>query len=193
MEQLWFYLVLGFEHVMDVNGLDHFYFLIALTLPFVYTDWKKLLWLVTLFTLGHSFSLVLAYFGWVSVSGSWVEFLIPITIILTCISLLSKKQTRNSKKISRFADPITLIFGLIHGLGFGRYFSQIVLEEDAYPALLSFAIGVEIAQLLIVSGVVLVNMLVFFFFKKSKYKWQWIIASMILSQALVMAIENSPF
>lgn len=192
MEQLWFYLVLGFDHVMDVNGLDHFYFLIALVLPFSYTDWKKLLWWVTLFTLGHSFSLFASYMGWISVSGEWVEFLIPVTIILTSIAILIKKQTKSSNKKNRFSEPLTLIFGLIHGLGFGRYFSQIVLEEEAYQALFSFAIGVELAQLLIVAAVVLINLFVVFFFRKSKIKWQIIIASMILSQAVQMAIENYP-
>lgn len=193
MEQLWFYLGIGFQHVMDVNGLDHFYFLIALVLPFSYVDWKKLVWWVTLFTLGHTFSLWAAYLGWINVSPEWVEFLIPITIIFTAIAILIKNQTRKSKKSNRFFEPITLIFGLIHGLGFGRYFSQIVMKEEAYQALLSFALGVEFAQLLIVTVVVLINGIIFFFFKKFQLKWIWIIAAMILSQALGMAVQNSPF
>ena len=193
MEQLWFYLGIGFQHVMDVNGLDHFYFLIALVLPFSYVDWKKLVWWVTLFTLGHTFSLWAAYLGWINVSPEWVEFLIPITIIFTAIAILIKNQTRKSKKSNRFFEPITLIFGLIHGLGFGRYFSQIVVKEEAYQALLSFALGVEFAQLLIVTVVVLINGIIFFFFKKFQLKWIWIIAAMILSQALGMAVQNSPF
>ncbi len=193
MEQLWFYLGIGFQHVMDVNGLDHFYFLIALVLPFSYVDWKKLVWWVTLFTLGHTFSLWAAYLGWINVSPEWVEFLIPITIIFTAIAILTKNQTRKSKKSNRFFEPITLIFGLIHGLGFGRYFSQIVMKEEAYQALLSFALGVEFAQLLIVTVVVLINGIIFFFFKKFQLKWIWIIAAMILSQALGMAVQNSPF
>lgn len=193
MEQLWFYLGIGFQHVMDVNGLDHFYFLIALVLPFSYVDWKKLVWWVTLFTLGHTFSLWAAYLGWINVSPEWVEFLIPITIIFTAIAILTKNQTRKSKKSNRFFEPITLIFGLIHGLGFGRYFSQIVVKEEAYQALLSFALGVEFAQLLIVTVVVLINGIIFFFFKKFQLKWIWIIAAMILSQALGMAVQNSPF
>lgn len=191
MEQLWFYWLLGFQHVLDWNGLDHFYFLIVLTLPFTSADWKKLLWWVTLFTLGHCFSLFAAHMQWVQVPVEWVEFLIPVTIIITAISVLMQKARKTQKK-QRFAEPITLIFGLIHGLGFGRYFSQIVLEEEATQALIFFAFGVEIAQLLIVGGMLLVNGVVFFFFNKFKTKWRWIVAAMVLSQALGMAIGNFP-
>ena len=191
MEQLWFYWLLGFRHVLDWNGLDHFYFLIVLTLPFTSSDWKKLLWWVTLFTLGHCFSLFAAHMQWVQVPVAWVEFLIPVTIIITAIPVLLQKP-RTARKKQRYAEPITLIFGLIHGLGFGRYFSQIVLEEEATQALVFFAFGVEIAQLLIVGGMLLVNGTVLFFFNKSKTKWRWIIAAMVLSQALGMAIGNFP-
>ena len=83
MDLYWLYIKLGYEHVMDINGLDHFYFLIALTIPFQYRDWKKLLLWVSLFTLGHSLALLFSYFEWIKISSDIIEFLIPVTISLT--------------------------------------------------------------------------------------------------------------
>ena len=90
MENFWFYFKLGFDHVLDPSGLDHFYFLIALTLPFMFREWQKLLIWVSIFTLGHTLSLFASNFKWILVDGKWVEFLIPITIGITCLSVLFK-------------------------------------------------------------------------------------------------------
>ena len=65
METFWFYFKLGFDHVLDPGGLDHFYFLIALTLPFMFREWKKLLIWVSIFTLGHTLSLFASNFKWI--------------------------------------------------------------------------------------------------------------------------------
>jgi len=193
MEQLWFYFKLGFQHVLDPNGLDHFYFLIALTLPFGYKDWRKLLWWVTLFTIGHTVSLLSAYKQWVSVSGAWVEFLIPVTIALAAAHVFVKNNTnRFFIENSRYASWITLAFGLIHGLGFGRYFSQVVLDEEAYASLIQFALGVEAAQLIIVAAVVLLNYVTITLLKTPKKWWEVSISLFILFQALLMAYRNFP-
>ena len=92
METFWFYFKLGFDHVLDPGGLDHFYFLIALTLPFMFREWQKLLIWVSIFTLGHTLSLFASNFKWILVDGKWVEFFIPITIGITCISVLFKQR-----------------------------------------------------------------------------------------------------
>ena len=78
METLGFYIQLGFEHVTDINGLDHFYFIIALCLPFGWKEWKKLLWWVTLFTLGHSLSLIGNYYAGLRFSSYWIELLLSL-------------------------------------------------------------------------------------------------------------------
>lgn len=185
METLGFYIQLGFEHVTDINGLDHFYFIIALCLPFGWNEWKKLLWWVTLFTLGHSLSLIGNYYAGLRFSSYWIELLIPITIAFSCLPVLIKYQpNRNS-----FSSGITFFFGLIHGLGFGRYFSMMVNEDEAALSLFSFAIGVELAQLLIVLGVVLVHSLVA---QKSKWLryWQRGAAFAIFLMALSMLVER---
>ena len=173
--------------------LDHFYFLVALSLPFGYKDWRTLLWWVTLFTIGHTISLLVAYKQWVSVSGAWVEFLIPVTIALTAAPILVKNSSnRLLTKNTQYAAWIPLIFGLIHGLGFGRYFSQVVLDEEAYASLIQFALGVEAAQLIIVGVVVVLIYVAVTLLKTPKKWWEISISLFILFQALLMAYRNFP-
>ena len=191
METFWFYFKLGFDHVLDPGGLDHFYFLIALTLPFMFREWKKLLIWVSIFTLGHTLSLFASNFKWVLVDGKWVEFLIPITIGITCLSVLFKKRNAISKV--SWINSVTLFFGIIHGLGFGRYFKMISIDDDnAVISLLEFAVGVEFAQVIIVLSMLLINFLVIRIFSFKTQKWELIIATLILSQAISMTVENWP-
>ena len=170
MNTFWFYFDLGFDHVLDLGGLDHFYFLVALSLPFTFKNWRKLLLWVSLFTLGHSLSLLVTHFEWIKINSQWVEFLIPVTICITCFSILFQKEHAYLNGI--WINLITLFFGLIHGFGFGRYFKMIANEGEAVMALLEFALGVEFAQILIVIFVLIINDLVPRFFKIQSQKWQ---------------------
>ena len=191
METFWFYFDLGFDHVLDIGGLDHFYFLVALSLPFAFKNWRKLLLWVSLFTLGHSLSLLVTHFEWLKIDAAWVEFLIPITICITCLSILVQKKHFHLKGI--WINLITLFFGLIHGFGFGRYFKMIASEGEAILGLLEFALGVEFAQILIVIFVLFMNWIALGLLKIQALKWQLIIASMVLSQAILMTSNNWPF
>ena len=191
MENFWFYFKLGFDHVLDPRGLDHFYFLIALTLPFMFREWQKLLIWVSIFTLGHTLSLFASNFEWILVDGKWVEFLIPITIGVTCLSVLFKQ--RNTVPKASWINTITLFFGIIHGFGFGRYFRMISIDdENTAISLLEFALGVEFAQLIIVLSMLLINFLVIRVFGFKVQKWELIVAALILSQAISMTVENWP-
>ena len=191
MEKFLFYFDLGFDHVLDIAGLDHFYFLVALSLPFTFRNWRKLLLWVSVFTLGHSLSLLVTHFDWIKIDATLVEFLIPLTICITCLSILFQKQ--HSHLQGSWINMITLFFGLIHGFGFGRYFKMIASEGEAILGLLEFALGVEFAQIFIVIFVLLINRLVITFLKIESLKWKWIVASMVLSQALLMTSNNWPF
>ncbi|MBT4825902.1 MAG: HupE/UreJ family protein [Flavobacteriaceae bacterium] len=191
METFWFYFDLGFDHVLDIGGLDHFYFLVALSLPFAFKNWRRLLLWVSLFTLGHSLSLLVTHFEWLKIDAAWVEFLIPITICITCLSILVQKKHSHLKGV--WINLITLFFGLIHGFGFGRYFKMIASEGEAILGLLEFALGVEFAQILIVIFVLFMNWIALGLLKIQALKWQLIIASMVLSQAILMTSNNWPF
>ena len=144
MEKFLFYFDLGFDHVLDIAGLDHFYFLVALSLPFTFRNWRKLLLWVSVFTLGHSLSLLVTHFDWIKIDATLVEFLIPLTICITCLSILFQKQHNHLQ--GSWINMITLFFGLVHGFGFGRYFKMIASEGEAILGLLEFALGVEFAH-----------------------------------------------
>jgi len=85
MNDFFFNVKYGLNHVLDINGYDHLLFLVLLAVPYIFKDWKRVLVLVSLFTLGHTLSLVLAAYDMVSVDEKLVEFLIPITIFVAAI------------------------------------------------------------------------------------------------------------
>ena len=190
METLWFYSDLGFWHVIDWNGLDHFYFIAALVLPFSFKESGKLLWWVTLFTIGHTLSLVGNFYTEFSFSSYWIEILIPITIALSAVAvffLKSEKSVYGSKKIFPL---MTIFFGIIHGLGFGRYFKMLIFDDAVTISLFSFALGIELAQVTIVVFVLFTSWLVLKIFKNSKRSWEFFVAGLILLASFKMILER---
>ena len=189
IEFLWFYTKLGFWHVVDWEGLDHFYFIITMAIPFTFVQWRKLLWWVTIFTIGHTLSLIGNFYLKIPFSSYWIELLIPITIAINSIFLFYPSQNNFSKR--KFLYPLlTAIFGIIHGLGFGRYFKMLIPEKDVSISLFSFALGVELAQVLIVILVLILSFIVLKILKQSKNKWEFLVGAMILSQALFMILNR---
>lgn len=185
MSDFWFNVKLGLTHVLDINAYDHILFLIALTVPYVFKDWKKVLWLVTIFTLGHSVSLILASYNVISVNGAWVEFLIPVTIVFTALFnvFTAGKGARKEKMGLNFF--LTLFFGLIHGLGFSSFFRMNVEgRENKLLTLLEFALGVELAQIVIVLAVLILGFLIQTVFRFNKRDWVMVISSVVIGVAL---------
>lgn len=190
IETLWFYSDLGFWHVIDWNGLDHFYFIVALVLPFSFKESGKLLWWVTLFTIGHTLSLIGNFYIDFSFSSYWIEILIPITIALSAVAvffLKSEKSVYGSKKIFPL---MTIFFGIIHGLGFGRYFKMLIFDDAVTISLFSFALGIELAQVTIVVFVLFTSWLVLKIFKNSKRSWEFFMSGLILLASFKMILER---
>ena len=108
---------------------------------------EKLLWLITYFTIGHSLSLVIASLDLLTISSTWIEFLIPLSIVATALHniIFAQRRWLNSSKTVMW---VTLFFGLIHGFGFAGYFDLIRdLEQPLWSSLLFFALGIEAAQI----------------------------------------------
>ncbi len=162
MQNFWVYGELGFFHVLDPSGYDHVLFLIALALPFTFRQWQRVFWLATLFTIAHCLSLALSAYGVVDVDAGWVEFLIPLTILLTALfNLFLSRRGENLRSAFYTHLVSTGLFGLIHGLGFSNYFRMLMSGEDEKTGpLLGFALGIEAAQLLVLIGVLAVSFLV---------------------------------
>ena len=158
LENFWFNVEYGINHVLDINAYDHVLFLIVLTIPYLFKDWKRVLILVSVFTIGHTISLGLAAYGVLSIKASMVEFLIPVTILIVALFnvFTSGKGAQKEKVGVLFLS--TLFFGLIHGLGFAREFRMFIgSSETKLAPLLEFALGIEIAQVIIVFMVLFCN------------------------------------
>ncbi len=135
----------GFIHILDINAYDHMLYLLVLCVAFSLSDWKKILWLATAFTIGHSVTLSLAVYNIILIPRDVIEMLIPITIIVAGLfNIFKKSQSSNATYI------LALSIGLIHGLGFSNQLKAISSQEDLLVTLLSFNIGVELGQVVIV-------------------------------------------
>ena len=185
---LLFYFELGLFHVLDWSAYDHLLFIIALTIPFSFKQFKMLFWIVTFFTLGHSFSLFFSACGIYKPPEKIIEILIPITIVFTGINNILKTNNTNSSNLTVII--ISVFFGLIHGFGFGNYFNQISfpLESKINP-LIGFAIGVETSQLIIVLGILVINWLVIKLGSFNLSKHVNIISAIIVGFALNMILN----
>lgn len=150
------YLQLGFEHISDVNAYDHIVFIIALTAVYRLKELKKIFWLVTSFTLGHSVSLALATLKIVIVNSAIIEFLIPVTILITAILNVSRSQETTLEKRLKLSYVLATFFGIIHGMGFSNYLQALLgSESNILLPLLSFNLGLEIGQLMIVAFILI--------------------------------------
>ena len=190
METLWFYSNLGFWHVIDWNGLDHFYFIVTLVLPFSFKESGKLLWWVTLFTIGHTLSLIGNFYTEFSFSSYWIEILIPITIALSAVAVFFSKSENSAFRNNKIFPLITIFFGIIHGLGFVRYFKMLIFDDAVTISLFSFALGIELAQVTIVIFVLLMSWLVSKTLKHSKRSWEFFVGSIILLASVKMIFER---
>lgn len=191
MTDFFLYLKLGLTHVLDWQAYDHVLFLIVLVAAYNFSNWKRIIILVSLFTLGHTVSLLLANFNMVLVSSKWIEFLIPVTILITAIYNLGASGKNNrSEKVGLFY-VITLFFGLIHGFGFATYFKMISGGNEILP-LLEFALGVEIAQIIVVGAVLILNFIFQTIFRYSKRDWVLVISSIVIGVIIPMLQNTWP-
>ncbi|MFN3941860.1 MAG: HupE/UreJ family protein [Flavobacterium sp.] len=192
MQEFWVYFNIGLKHVLDINGYDHVLFLIALCVPYAFKDWKRVLLLVTLFTVGHTISLILSVYGVIQVKASLIEFLIPITILITALfHLFTAGKSSKNESIS-FVASVTLFFGIIHGLGFSNYFKSILpgSSSDKLLPLLEFALGIEAAQIIVVIIVLIISYMVQTVFRFSKRDWTLVASAFVCGVVVPMIIES---
>ena len=192
MSDFWLYFKLGLNHVLDWAGYDHLLFIVVLCTAYTFSSWKRLLLLVTIFTVGHTTSLFLSNYGIVNVSPTWIEFLIPITILTTAGYNIFKSGGSHSEEKMGLLFFAALFFGIIHGFGFGRYFNQINDEQELMP-LLEFALGIEIAQIIVVLIVLILTTVSQIFIRFKKRDWIMVVSSIIIGMTIPMLIENWPF
>ena len=191
MSQFWLYFQLGLQHVLDWNAYDHILFLIVLVASYSFLSWKRVFWLVSIFTLGHTISLFLSVYEIVLVDTAWVEFLIPITIIITAIfNIISarKREHQNNVTILYFT---TAFFGIVHGLGFSTYFKMIASGTDSvFLPLLEFALGIETAQIIVVLVVLILGFLLQNVLRVPRRDWILVVSAIVIGIILPILKEN---
>jgi hypothetical protein len=192
MQDFWLYFTLGFEHIADLAGYDHIIFVLALCLRYTFDDWKRIVVLITAFTIGHSITLALSTLNYINVSAEWIEFLIPVTIVITALSNIRQKEFRFR---TRF-PPIyylALFFGLIHGLGFSNYLKSLLGKDtNIIPQLLAFNTGLEVGQLLIVALVLIVSLICIRLLNFQRREYLLYGSGAVFGIALIMALERFP-
>lgn len=192
MTDFLFYLQLGWEHIISNDALDHQLFILALVAIFSFKDLKKVLILVTAFTIGHSVTLALSAFDIIRFPSNWIEFLIPCTIVFTALdNLIFSKNVEKLIKLNYF---LALFFGLIHGMGFANSVRMMLAQEQSITIpLFGFNVGLEIGQIAVVIIVLSIFYLLSTFLRLQKKHWILLVSAPILVVSLKMAIERIPF
>ena len=188
------YLQLGFLHICTPRAADHFTFLLALCAPYVLADWRRVLALVTSFTVGHSLTLALATLGLVAFRPAIIEALIPVTIMITALVNLrgaGRGITSRTPVLAAAPNLLALGFGLIHGLGFSNYL-RALLGTNSQPLqeLFAFNVGVELGQMLIVTAILLVGAVLLGSLRVARRDWLLTISGAALGIATVLLLQQ---
>ena len=195
MSEFALYFGLGKDHILDyVNGYDHILFVIALCAVYIVRDWKKILILVTAFTIGHSITLALSTLRIISVRTDLIEFFIPLTIFITAVSNLFRKEEtiglptgQAGKKNVQINYWFALGFGLIHGMGFSNYLKAILgKDQSILSQLFAFNLGLELGQIIVVGLFLGLSYISVDFFKTARRDWKMVISSAIAGIALIL-------
>lgn len=189
MNEFVMYFQMGWQHIVDWEGIDHILFIAALCAIYLLEDWRQVLVLVTAFTIGHSITLALSVTNVIYIKSSLIEFLIPVTIAITAFSNIIRKQTVPGKlQINYF---FAAFFGLVHGMGFSGYLKSLLgSQTNIVRPLLAFNLGLEFGQVLIVTGVLLLAGIIVNISRVKRRDWNIFISSAIFGIAFMMAAER---
>jgi hypothetical protein len=193
------YWQLGLLHICTPRAADHLTFLLALCAPYVLADWRRVLALVTSFTLGHSLTLALSTLGLVAFNPTIIEALIPVTIMVTALVNLRGAGAAPAGRVLRARAPVltaapnllALGFGLIHGLGFSNYLRSL-LGPNSRPVqeLFAFNVGVEVGQVLIVAVILLLGLVLLRGFAVARRDWLLTTSGAALGIATVLLLQQ---
>jgi hypothetical protein len=186
MNEFVMYFQMGWQHIVDWEGIDHILFIAALCAVYLLEDWRKVLVLVTAFTIGHSITLALSVTNLIYIKSSVIEFLIPVTIVITAFSNIIRKQTVPGKLQINYL--FAGFFGLIHGMGFSGYLKSLLgTQTNIVRPLLAFNLGLEFGQILVVTGVLLVAGIIVNIARIKRRDWNIFLSSAIFGVAFMMA------
>jgi len=192
MSDFGFYFKMGWQHIISADALDHQLFILALACVYTSRDIKRVLILVTAFTIGHSLTLALSVYDVIRFSSKWVEFLIPCTIFVPALNNIF--QLNSAAKSAKINYYLALCFGLIHGMGFANAI-RIMLARDQTIALglFGFNVGLEVGQIFVVAIILIVGILFLNVIKIKRRDWVLFLSAGVFALSLKMALERIPF
>ena len=157
----------GIEHILP-GGLDHILFVFALFLAA--NSMRSLVFLISIFTVAHTATLGLTAAGVIEPPAWIVEPLIALSIAFVAIETLFRKGS------SKWRPLVVFGFGLFHGMGFAGFVREIGLpEEQFWPSLLGFNVGVEVGQLAVIVAAVLVNVPIKLMLSKTNLSYRQVV------------------
>ena len=192
MSEFWIYFENGLRHILNLFACKHILFLIALTAPYIFKDWKKILVLVSIFTLGNLLALGLSIFGVIIIKGSLIAFLMPITILLLALFNIFTAKKSSKQGSLNLVGFVALFIGVIHGLGFSNYFN-VLANGSSQPKLVSileFSLGIELAQIVVVLITLMLSYIFQTVFRFSKRDWILMMSSFVIGVVLPMILRN---
>ena len=188
------YFTLGLQHIADLKGYDHILFILTLCVVYSLKEWKRVLILITAFTIGHSLTLALATLDLVRVDKDLIEFLIPLTIFLTALANVISRKKQVTPLLHYLKYSAALFFGLIHGLGFSSYLRSLLgSAQGLLLPLFSFNVGIEAGQAIIVLIIMLMTKVVVDYLKFPGREWHVLLSGAGLGISLVLMIDRFPF
>lgn len=191
MSQFGLFLEEGLRHILDLDGFDHILFILSLCARYTMRDWRKLAILVTAFTFGHSLTLALATLNIVKVNSAFIEFLIPLTIVITCVTNIFRPLPQYSTSKVSINYVFATFFGLIHGLGFSNYLRSLLGKgTEVVLPLVSFNLGVELGQLLIVAVYITIAGSIIGLGGANKREWIIGISALVCGMAFMLLLDN---
>jgi hypothetical protein len=191
MSQFWLYFTSGLEHILDWNAYDHILFLIVLVASYSFYSWKRVIWLFLIFILSNIISLFLSTYEIVLVDISWLQFLIPFTVLVIGIFNMINAKRKESKNNISILYFLTAFFGIIHGLDFSTYFKRINAgAESTFLPLLEFSLGLATAMILVVFIVLIINFLLQNLLRVKRRDWILVVSAIAVGIVLPILKEN---
>ena len=194
LDNFWLHINYGINHVLNFKAYAHILFLLVLAVPYMFKDWSRILLLITMLTVGHAMSLLLAVYGIVSVNASLIRFLIPLTILIVALyNVFTAGKKAPSEKIG-ILFLSALFFGLIQGLSFLNKFKIVTgKQEDKLLPLLGIELGIELGQIIVVFVVLFLGFLCQTIFRFSKRDWIVVLSAIVVGMVIPMLINNNLF
>ena len=191
MSDFGFYFSIGWQHIISLDALDHQLFILVLTVLYALKEWKRVLVLVTAFTVGHSVTLALSTLNILTVPSYLVEFFIPCTIFITATANIIKPAS--AQKAIQLNYLFAVFFGLVHGLGFANALKFMLAKDQSLGwSLLSFNLGLEAGQIAVVIFLLLLAHIFIFYLQVNRRYWIVTISAIVLLVSIKMAIDRFP-